>query len=60
MEAEKELEGLKREMEAVAECLDELGDELDTDAIAAILRALVSGQTAERLIFDYALTEAGV
>jgi hypothetical protein len=60
MEAERELQGMKWEMEKLADCLEELGDDLDSEALAGILRALVSGETAQHIIADYALTEAGI
>lgn len=60
MAEEKELEGMKREMGLIADCLDELGDDLDASAVAEILRGLAEGETAESIIAAYGLTEAGV
>lgn len=59
MAEEKELEGLKREMEALAECLSNMGDDIDSDAVADILHCLVRGDTARSIIDDFGL-EAGI
>lgn len=60
MPEERELEGLRREIEALADCLDDLGDDLDSTAVAGILRGLLNGETADAIIADYALTDPGV
>lgn len=60
MAEEKELEGLKREMLDLAELLENLGDELDTEVVASILRQLTEGRTATQVADEYALMDDGV
>lgn len=57
---ERELEGIKREMEKLAEHLEGFGDELDTEVVAAILRELAAGHTTEAIIEEYGLIDSGI
>jgi hypothetical protein len=61
-ELERELEGLKREMEKVADHLEDNEDVLDgavnTDTAYSILRSLLMGKTAEVIIKGYGLEVA--
>lgn len=57
---ERELEGIKREMEKLAEHLEGFGDEIDTDVVAGILRELAAGHTAETIIKEYGLIDSGI
>lgn len=57
---ERELAGMKDEMEKLAETLENLGDELDTEVVAAVLRLLAAGYTADRIIAEFCLVDAGV
>jgi hypothetical protein len=59
MAEERELEGLKREMEKLAECFANMGDDIDTTAVGEILMGLTQGETAEHIIESYGL-DAGV
>jgi hypothetical protein len=52
---ERELNGMKDEMEKLAEHLENLGDELDTEVVASMLRLLVHGHTAAAIIEEYGL-----
>ena len=60
MEEENELAGLKDEMEKLAEQLENLGDDIDTEVIASMLRLLSNGHTAASIIEEYGLIDAGV
>ncbi len=57
--AEKELGAMKWEMDKLAECCEELGDDIDSAAVAGILRSLMDGATAQYIIYTYALIEEG-
>ena len=59
MPEERELEGLKREMEKLADCLNDMGDDLDSAAVGDMLKSLINGATAETIIEDFGL-EAGI
>lgn len=59
MPEERELEGLKREIEELAECLQNMGDDLDSSAVADMLGELVRGATARKIIDEFGL-EAGI
>lgn len=52
---ERELEGIKREAEKLAEHLECMGDELDTEVVAGIIRELVAGHTADSITITYDL-----
>lgn len=57
MAEEKELEGLKLEMEKLADHFEENGEQLDgtvdSDSIVGILRSLLQGARAETIIEGY-------
>jgi hypothetical protein len=53
----RELEGLKTEMDKLAIHLEELDADIDADAVSGIMRALLVGHTAEKIIEDYALED---
>jgi hypothetical protein len=57
LKATRELEGLKEQMEAIADHFEENGDlldgTLDSDAVVCILRSLLQGATAEATIERY-------
>lgn len=56
-----EYELLKTQMEALAEHLESLEDELDPDVVAGLLRCLLDGWTAPSIIEEYDLRhEEGV
>ncbi len=56
----RELEGMRSEMEKLAEHLEGFGDELDTEVVAGILRELAAGHTAAAIIVEYGLIDSGV
>lgn len=53
----KELEGLKEEMRALADHLEILDVDLDSDVVADVLSELADGKTAEYLIAHYGIVE---
>lgn len=59
MEAQRELDGIKREAEALAEMLDNDGGDFDTDSVAELIRKLIKGETAQA-IADFFEIESGV
>lgn len=50
---ERELEGIKRTLEELAEALDEDGDMFDSDQVAGMLRMVAQGKSAELVITCY-------
>lgn len=59
MRATKELEGLKEELESLAEHFEINGEQLDgtvdSDMVVFILKGLANGRTAENIIERYGL-----
>ncbi len=54
---ERELDGLKNEMTKLAEHLESVDTDLDSQTIADILTELVDGRTAEHLISRYGIID---
>jgi hypothetical protein len=54
---ERELEGLKSEMEKLADHLDCLNADIDAECVADILSDLSSGSTAATIIEKYGLID---
>lgn len=54
---ERELEGLKREMGKLAEHLEMLDIDVDSQCMAEILTNLIHGKTAESIIDAYGLID---
>lgn len=57
MPEQMELEGMKREMEALADHFEEHGEQLDgtvdSDSVVGILRSLLQGARADTIIEGY-------
>lgn len=54
---ERELEGMKREMDTLAVHLEEVDIDIVSDAVSGILRCLLAGHTSDSIISDFALEE---
>jgi len=54
---ERELAGLKAEMEKLADHLDCLDADIDAECVADILSDLMNGKTAESIIDQYGLVD---
>lgn len=55
-----ELDGLRTEMERLAEAIEDLEDEVDTEVVAGILRLLAHGHSASAIIEEYGLVDIGL
>lgn len=55
MPEERELEGLKREMEKLAQHLEADVGDLESEVVSGILRLLLEGFTATHIIKEFAL-----
>ncbi len=57
MEERMELEGIKREMAKLAEHLDTIDVDLDSEVVADVLTELSEGHTADAIIDRYGLVD---
>jgi len=57
LRATRELEGIKEEMRALAETLDSMDVDLDSQVVADLLEDLVDGKTASYVVERYGIHE---
>lgn len=56
---ENELDVLQREMAKLADALEALDDEMETDVMCGIIRCLLDGLSADSIIEEYDLKQLG-